>query len=367
MSRHIRLNNSSVADYFKRSALENGWIKEKQIEKKASVDISVTGNFDADIANLIHGLNKEGMSSLASELQDNFLEYKKAEAKLYDVTKDEYNKLMHLAHPGGSTKLKNMSGDSVVEDVYDTRKALMDLLKEKRIKKKAQVEINIENTVEYLKKVAALCISTIDNLIDKINKTITDEENKKDKENSTNNFYSLKEQIRLFLNIETINSDLQKKSIYFINLYNAAYSASQNNEDIKKIINQYSKKILNYLNQIKIKIDQAMDWIILPDDEKEALKKMQNFIAQHISPVNQKFIQITEIINKYNPNDEGVSDIKTYIYNLKTKYDTLCKSLDKSDFYDDASSESTKDQQEIINESRKISNYLDIAIKDWGS
>lgn len=142
MSRHIKLPKSSVKDSFKEIALEKKWINPEQIEKKASItDLSLTDSLDANISKLIIGLKDSNLDKFAEEIRYHFLNYKKAENDLYNVTKNEYSKYIDLAHPKGSHKMENMEGDAVVEDLYDTQSAILNLLKDKK-------KVNIKNAQE---------------------------------------------------------------------------------------------------------------------------------------------------------------------------------------------------------------------------
>lgn len=166
MSRHIKLPKSSVKDSFKEIALEKKWINPEQIEKKASInDLSLTDSLDANISKLIIGLKDSNLDKFAEEIRYHFLNYKKAENDLYNVTKNEYSKYINLAHPKGSHKMENMEGDAVVEDLYDTQSAILNLLKDK---KKVKVKTAQEQSLTYASiasKLKLILDSTI-NLLD---------------------------------------------------------------------------------------------------------------------------------------------------------------------------------------------------------
>lgn len=316
MSRHIKLNNSSVSDYFKATALDKGWIKEEVIEKKASGDVNISDNLDVNISTLILQLKEAGLKDLAGELTDSFVYYKRAASGLYNVTKDEYNKLTHLAHPKGSTKLQNMNGDCVVEDTYDTQKALMSLLKEKKRVKKAQSD-NSGYKETYSQALYSIKNRFINNIQKEFLKrkkelinNLSDEENYVGKDKEINKlfestYYGI---IKMFIDDSLYTkSPVQSSNLLINKFYNVqelfgsnifwsescnsfvAMATSQANE----LKERYSKKINTKLHDFKLNES--------PENIYDIYSKENSLEAKDpkLSQINSMIIKIRNYLNKY--------------------------------------------------------------------
>ena len=329
MSRHIKLNNSSVSDYFKAAALEKGWIQEKVIEKKANKNVDISDNLDVNISTLILKLKEAGLSDLSNELNENFLYYKKASAGLYNVTKNEYNKLIHLSHPKGSVKLQNMSGDCVVEDLSATQKALMDLLKEKKRVKKA----NIFASEEDKKKADSVNLqlnslkASLSSLLSKLNNEYTEE---REELNNVINYISkfnltagwsssnLKNSINSVVqDLSRLPNALKSLQIRSPKLFNHASNLIQNTINN---INNNSDKIYSVENEYKKEQDLEYE-----QNRKNYINQIKKFINHEYS-IFSLISRFKSLLNTFKEDDE-VIEAKKYISSKEQEVYSLINTI----------------------------------------
>jgi len=356
MSRNILLQKNSVADYFKEKALKEGWVKEKQIEKKASSDFTPTDNFDENISKLILGLKQAGMNDLSKELTDKFLAYKKAEANLYQVTKDEYKKMIDKAHPKGSVKLDNVAkGDSLVEDIFDTQKALMSLLKSKKKIKVAQnhndddpntaslkkeldnqknfFKANINNSIGYLRNLNKP-VGSLESIYDKIT-SITSSEN------------SIKEYKNLF------------------NLYNIQFweQIDKNDEHQKKTFLKFRNSVYYNLEKIKDINNKLMDNTSLTEEQKQEKDKQKKIklIMSFFQPLYNNLAHIDRIASYYD--DEDRMPLDKFRRNFSGEIQELGKEINVEMDYNNIDSQ-LKDQN-LISKQQSLLLRSNQVIDDW--
>lgn len=139
--KYIKFTDSQTMRSLEKVAIDKGWIKPKEIVKEASIDekILVSENMDENFANLIIGLKKAGFKDLSNELQHNFIEYKKAESKLYDLENNPGEDLINKAHPGKSPNIGK--GElSLIESLYEQHEKMMDAVNSV-VKKKANIKV----------------------------------------------------------------------------------------------------------------------------------------------------------------------------------------------------------------------------------
>lgn len=377
MSRHIKLPKSSVKDSFKEIALEKKWINSEQIEKKAStIDLSVTDSFDANISKLILGLKNSNLDKFAEEIKINFLKYKKAESDLYNVTKDEYAKYINLAHPKGSHKMENMEGDAVVEDLYDTQNAILNLLKDK---KKPNNLKNIKASEDDNKEVGNLkskIIKNLNNLQSAIKESSINQKNV-----ILNLTYPL---IRL---VSEIPTDLSKIDLFRRMVTNAYRNVAENFQIAYGYFTADSATIKDFMVRIEQSINSSITNLLViankkekvlytteEEKEKENDQKSQN-VNEKINKVEKQNIirslydsayksikELEYIAGLYNKNEindlyEYINDNKNNISNIYGKY------LNKSE------SSSSEEIDRVVSEFKEkidpiISDIKD-TIREW--
>lgn len=345
MSRHIKLPKSSVKDSFKEIALEKKWINPEQIEKKASItDLSLTDSLDANISKLIIGLKDSNLDKFAEEIRYHFLNYKKAENDLYNVTKNEYSKYINLAHPKGSHKMENMEGDAVVEDLYDTQSAILNLLKDKKKVKNANIkkadffvskeDKNIEDNVNLnlnsLKVSLQGILSKIKNphwrdelsSVQELNQTISYVSSLSVKAGWSSDY--LKE------NVSKINNDLSRLPNSLSSLQ-STYPVLFNH--VTKLIQTCINNISNNTNKIyspesaelseknKNKSKLVELWKTCYDNYLLLRKNISNYKDEYIEEIsgylNEKYFELKEIKSKLdNEDDFDYNNIKNILFKL---------------------------------------------------
>jgi hypothetical protein len=92
----------------------------KKQSEKAPQDLTVSTNLTQNILRLCAGLSSKGFDSFANEIEDNFIQYKKANT-LYNTSKETGEDLVDQAHPKGSHKLDGVAGDKAVFESILTR------------------------------------------------------------------------------------------------------------------------------------------------------------------------------------------------------------------------------------------------------
>ena len=129
--KHINFFDSPTMRSLERLAHEKGLVK-KEFVKKASINEAenfyASTNLTENILKLCAGLSKKGFHSFASEIEDNFVQYKQAQT-LYETSKEKGEDLVHDAHPKGSHKLKDVdSKEAVFEDILDRHLKMLNVI-----------------------------------------------------------------------------------------------------------------------------------------------------------------------------------------------------------------------------------------------
>jgi len=118
-----------------RVAKEKGLVKPESLQKKASVtkkaDYTPSADFMENIFKLCAGLRAQGLDKAASELEVNYLNYKRAQT-LYETSKEKGEDLVQSAHPKGSHKLEGVEGEeATVEDILDQQLKMLKVIEKK--------------------------------------------------------------------------------------------------------------------------------------------------------------------------------------------------------------------------------------------
>jgi hypothetical protein len=118
--KHLKFEDSPVMRSLEKVAIEKGLVAPQFMIKQAQKqhDFSASMNLSENIIKLCDGLRSCGLESKAEELENNYLDYKKAQT-LYETPKETGEDLVHSAHPKGSHKLDGVEGDSVIETIID--------------------------------------------------------------------------------------------------------------------------------------------------------------------------------------------------------------------------------------------------------
>lgn len=114
-------SNSSVAQALEKIALARGLIKPQEKAKQKELDLEITASLSENILKLCNGLKHYGLDSYAEDLENNFINFKVAEAK--ETGEDVINS----AHPDGSHKLEGVAGDSLVETIIDKHLKMLEI------------------------------------------------------------------------------------------------------------------------------------------------------------------------------------------------------------------------------------------------
>lgn len=378
MSRHIKLPKSSVKDSFKEIALEKKWINPEQIEKKASItDLSLTDSLDANISKLIIGLKDSNLDKFAEEIRYHFLNYKKAENDLYNVTKNEYSKYINLAHPKGSHKMENMEGDAVIEDLYDTQNAILNLLKDKKNFNNLKNIKASENDSKEVENLKSTIIKNINNLQSAIEKSSIDEKNA-----ILNLIYPL---INL---IKEIPIDLSKIDLFRRIVTNAYRNIAENfqkayshfttdSASIKDFMVRIEKSINFNITNLLVIANKKEKELYLTEEEKEnnleeeksqnvreKINKIekQNLIRSLYDDADKYIKELTNIAGFYNKNE--INDLYEYINDAKNKISNIYDEYLKKSEYSNS-----KEIDNIINEFKEkfdpIISDIKETIREW--
>jgi hypothetical protein len=119
--KHIDFDSSPTMRSLARLATEKGWAKDEPIQKTAApqLDLNPSDDFTDNLMKLCSGLRRSGFEKQADELEDKFIQYKRANA-LYNISGEEGEDLVHAAHPKGSHKMENIdSSEATFEDILD--------------------------------------------------------------------------------------------------------------------------------------------------------------------------------------------------------------------------------------------------------
>lgn len=161
--KHVKFEDSITMRSLERVAREKGWINQTPLHKIASMektDLSVSLNFTENIIKLCEGLKSNGLDNYASELENKFINYKKAKTDLYNTCKEDGEDLINDAHPKGSHKLEGVEGDCTVETIIDQHLALLKMIDKKPTGKLSsrqivdQVKLALGNEDFLVKKAA---------------------------------------------------------------------------------------------------------------------------------------------------------------------------------------------------------------------
>jgi flagellin-specific chaperone FliS len=159
--KHGNFEDSAVLRSLERYAKENGMVRPEEFVKKAEkkIDLKPSENLTDNLIKLCNGLRDQGLESFANDIENNFLNYKTAEAKLYAETDGE--KLVEQAHPKGSPKL-DVLGDGVVETILDQHLAMI-----KMVDKKPTGKLNgkLKNATEIINAVKIALANSDANLL----------------------------------------------------------------------------------------------------------------------------------------------------------------------------------------------------------
>lgn len=115
--KHGKFSDSPTLRSLERLAIQKGWYKDEPVVKTASpkLDLRVTNSLTNNIMVLCAGLRAKGFEEHAEEIEERFIEYKKA-------SKDELEDLVHEAHPKDA-KVNN----ELVETIIDTHLKMLDV------------------------------------------------------------------------------------------------------------------------------------------------------------------------------------------------------------------------------------------------
>src|SRR5579885_1969993 len=109
--KHVKFEDSPTMRSLERVAKDNGWVKEEPIVKEAARKENYKPSLALmdNIIKLCNGLRKVGMEKYADELENNFVNYKRAQT-IYETSKEKGEDLVDAAHPQGSHKLEDVEG-----------------------------------------------------------------------------------------------------------------------------------------------------------------------------------------------------------------------------------------------------------------
>lgn len=121
--KHVKFEDSPTMRALEKVAKEKGLVKPESMEKKASLtkkaDYTPSSDLMENIFKLCSGLRAQGLVKEASEIEVNYLNYKRAQT-LYETSKEKGDDLVDQAHPKGSHKLEGVEGDeATIETILD--------------------------------------------------------------------------------------------------------------------------------------------------------------------------------------------------------------------------------------------------------
>lgn len=162
--KHIDFSSSPTMRSLTKVAQDKGWIKEEPIVKKAAptTDLNPTEDLTVNLLKLCNGLRTAGFEKQAEEIEEKFVNYKKA-SSLYGVDGEKGEDLVHAAHPKGSHKLVDVdSKEATFEDILDNQLQFMNVVNKKPTGKLA----SSNDIVGAVKTILAQNISPEDQKID---------------------------------------------------------------------------------------------------------------------------------------------------------------------------------------------------------
>ena len=133
--KHTKFEDSPTMRALEKVAKEKGLVKPESLQKKAAVtkkaDYTPSDDFMENIFKLCAGLRTSGLEKEASELETNYLNYKRAQT-LYETSKEKGEDLVDAAHPKGSHKLEGVEGDeATIETIVDQHLKHLQMIEKK--------------------------------------------------------------------------------------------------------------------------------------------------------------------------------------------------------------------------------------------
>lgn len=134
--KHVKFEDSPIMRSLEKVAREKGLVKpEPPLQKTAALskkaNLTPTPNLMENIFKLCAGLREQGRVVEASEVETNYLNYKRAQT-LYEAHKETGDDLIHSAHPKGSHKLEGVAGDEATfEDILDKHTKILQMVEKK--------------------------------------------------------------------------------------------------------------------------------------------------------------------------------------------------------------------------------------------
>jgi len=150
--KHVKFEDSPTMRALEKVAKEKGLVKPESLQKRASIpkkaDYTPSSDFMENIFKLCAGLRTQGLESEASELEVNYLNYKRAQT-LYETSKETGEDLVQSAHPKGSHKLEGVDSDeATVEDILEQHMKMIQV-----IEKKPHGKLSTARAINEVKKV----------------------------------------------------------------------------------------------------------------------------------------------------------------------------------------------------------------------
>lgn len=150
--KHVKFEDSPIMRSLERVAQEKGLVKPSTLTKTAAktVDLTPTNSLLDNIIKLCDGLRDRGFQKQADELENNLVNYKKAQT-MYETSPEKGEDLVQAAHPKGSHKLEGIDADEAVfEDILDQHVKSLEM-----INKKPTGKLSSAGAIEAVKKVLA--------------------------------------------------------------------------------------------------------------------------------------------------------------------------------------------------------------------
>lgn len=147
--KHVKFEDAPIMRSLEKVAQEKGLVKAEPLTKTAAkkTDLTPTTSLLDNVLKLCAGLRERGFEKQANELEVNLLNYKKAEATLYETSPEKGEDLVHAAHPKGSHKLEGLDAEddgAVVEDILDQHAKSIQTIEKKPTGKLASTQEAIE-------------------------------------------------------------------------------------------------------------------------------------------------------------------------------------------------------------------------------
>lgn len=124
--KHTKFSESQVMKSFEKLAFEKGLVTAEPVVKVASQkksSLAPTKDLMINILKLCSGLRAKGFDKVANDLENNFLNYKRAD-NFYETSKETGEDLVDQAHPDGSHKMEDMQGDATFETIIDQKEII---------------------------------------------------------------------------------------------------------------------------------------------------------------------------------------------------------------------------------------------------